>query len=65
MLAIFFFIAMAASVVFGFGWFFVGFAWIFRILFWIFFFALIGSLIAGLLNRGKQQPPPPPPPNQM
>ncbi len=59
LLAIFCFMVMAASVVFGFGWFYVSFAWIFRIIFWVFLFALIGSLIAALLNRGKQEPPPP------
>jgi len=56
-LAVFFFIFLTASVVFGFGWFYVGFAWIFRILFWVFLIGLIVSLIVGITNRGKPKTP--------
>jgi hypothetical protein len=64
-LSFIFFMLLAASAVFGFGWFYVGFAWFFRIIFWVFLIGLIVSLIVGLTSRGKRQPPDhlPPPDN--
>jgi hypothetical protein len=55
-LAIFFFLVLVASAVFGFGWFFVSFAWLFRIMFWVFLIGLIVSLILALTHRGGGQP---------
>jgi uncharacterized membrane protein YtjA (UPF0391 family) len=56
-LSILFFILLAASAVFGFGWFFASFAWLFSILFWVFLIGLIVSLIMAVVNRGERQPP--------
>lgn len=55
-LTILFFMALAASAIFGFGWFFVELAWIFSILFWVFLIGLIVSLVMAIV-RGRRQPP--------
>ena len=51
LLAILFFVLLAASAVFGFGWFFVELAWIFSILFWVFLIGLVVSIVVAIVNR--------------